>query len=624
MKATVGDKRVQSLVLHVHQHGPWFCDAVLDEAPDGAMAGAIVVKIESSEWHGTVAPAYSGTFSAVRKLRVVGGANGWASSLPARQYHNDLGVKVETVIRDAAAECGETIGNLDLPSTRLGHDWTRARRFLERVFSGRPLALGRRRDQVLFVRSWCRQRFHNAVMSPFEDRSRKVGIDEVPRERRGRIELSERRPANPFRLFYRHDLRSSQRFQEGCSAFVGTGQDRADLGHVIGASNVLYYLDVVEVLRHRKRVDSVLADALDPALLDAGGALDLAVQAQLPSYAATPLTAVGSDSLIAVTSEGWAHFPHLAGSGQNLQLAYSVSGDLLLYTTTLRQSTDGGTTWGAAENLPHSSGCTITLSNGDTLWLPYTMWPDGSNQVEHGSLVHAGVISESGHVTVTGFPRAFGTLGEGTAGFVFSGHTEIAGDGQYLATMYGLFSGDSKTAVLLVASPDGYNWTVRSIVADSDADVPGTEGPGESTTLRLADGQLAVLFRTQGVTTFLRLYTRKSSDDGATWGELLYGDPASVMPGTLMLGNGVSVMATGRTAWGHGLNVWWDPEGQLGWRVPFDLEAYDDTEQNAIVYTTGYIGVAAIDSDTVIVAYDAGASHTLEGWQIRTARVTIS
>lgn len=48
-------------------------------------------------------------FNGDRTARLVGGANGWSTQLPAKGYSHVVGVKLSSVLKDAADECGETI-----------------------------------------------------------------------------------------------------------------------------------------------------------------------------------------------------------------------------------------------------------------------------------------------------------------------------------------------------------------------------------------------------------------------------------------------------------------------------------------------------------------------------------
>lgn len=56
--------------------------------------------------------------------RLVGGAGGWSSTIAAKGYANDAGVKASTVLQDAATAAGETFAET-LPTTRVGDHYTR-------------------------------------------------------------------------------------------------------------------------------------------------------------------------------------------------------------------------------------------------------------------------------------------------------------------------------------------------------------------------------------------------------------------------------------------------------------------------------------------------------------------
>lgn len=64
-----------------------------------------------------------GTFLEGGWLRLVGGYGGWRSTLPAKGYRNAAGVKLSTVLTDAAAAAGERLG--PLPATRIGPAYVR-------------------------------------------------------------------------------------------------------------------------------------------------------------------------------------------------------------------------------------------------------------------------------------------------------------------------------------------------------------------------------------------------------------------------------------------------------------------------------------------------------------------
>ena len=60
------------------------------------------------------------------RYRIAGGAAGWGTELPALGYATDLGVKVSTVVEDAARLAGETLDASTVPTTRVGPHYVRA------------------------------------------------------------------------------------------------------------------------------------------------------------------------------------------------------------------------------------------------------------------------------------------------------------------------------------------------------------------------------------------------------------------------------------------------------------------------------------------------------------------
>lgn len=107
--------------IHVPRVGVWWADLDMaddSEIPSGNLTvGSVVLK-------GTIVASRAGTFGLQRRLRIVGGANGWSSQIDRRAHHNDVGVAAAEVAQAAADDCGETLGTA--PSNRLpGVDYVR-------------------------------------------------------------------------------------------------------------------------------------------------------------------------------------------------------------------------------------------------------------------------------------------------------------------------------------------------------------------------------------------------------------------------------------------------------------------------------------------------------------------
>lgn len=118
------DQALTRLVLHVPNVGAWFADLEFAEAPTMA-APPWTIKLGDLVLVGTPQPDANGAFGERRRARVVAGAGGWGTSIPSRSYHNDIGVKAETVVRDAATAVGEHLGTVTPGVERLGIDFVR-------------------------------------------------------------------------------------------------------------------------------------------------------------------------------------------------------------------------------------------------------------------------------------------------------------------------------------------------------------------------------------------------------------------------------------------------------------------------------------------------------------------
>jgi hypothetical protein len=142
LHVTCNGAALERLTIHVPGVGPWFAElSFVDEAPS-VRPGAVVLRIGSSEFHGTIPPALDGSFAVRRQSMALAGAGGWGKLLAARGYRNDAGVKASQVARDAAADAGETLGTFAPGSATLGTHYARdagpAARALEDAAGGVP------------------------------------------------------------------------------------------------------------------------------------------------------------------------------------------------------------------------------------------------------------------------------------------------------------------------------------------------------------------------------------------------------------------------------------------------------------------------------------------------------
>lgn len=113
---------------------PW-AEVSLDV--EATLTGSVSLTVADTTWR--MAVVAGGANVGRSHYRLVGGAGGWGRDVAEKGYANDAGVKVSTVLGDAAAEVGETFA-ATLPTTRIGPAYARERgpaaRVLEHVAPG--------------------------------------------------------------------------------------------------------------------------------------------------------------------------------------------------------------------------------------------------------------------------------------------------------------------------------------------------------------------------------------------------------------------------------------------------------------------------------------------------------
>ncbi len=118
--ATLEGVPVTRCRVQVPAWGLWWADVELAE-PE-ALAGAVTLALADVELEGAIVSG--GPADGRAGYRLVAGAGGWGRELPARGYADDAGVKIASVLRDAAAAAGEAIEGA--PTTRTGPHHVRA------------------------------------------------------------------------------------------------------------------------------------------------------------------------------------------------------------------------------------------------------------------------------------------------------------------------------------------------------------------------------------------------------------------------------------------------------------------------------------------------------------------
>lgn len=105
--------------VQVPAWGAWWAD--VDLVDDAELSGAVELIVGDATMQGTI--VIGGAANGRASYRLVGGANGWGQTIAAKGYADDAGVKVATVLQDAANKAEETIAGL--PATRLGPHYAR-------------------------------------------------------------------------------------------------------------------------------------------------------------------------------------------------------------------------------------------------------------------------------------------------------------------------------------------------------------------------------------------------------------------------------------------------------------------------------------------------------------------
>lgn len=116
---TVNGKRVAKSSITFPYYGAWSADVHMSVGD--SLSGSASFVVGDLTLTGKV--VRSGTFTADTSARIVGGAAGWPTVLPAKGYSHTAGVKLSTVLGDAARAVGETISVAT--DRTIGTHWTR-------------------------------------------------------------------------------------------------------------------------------------------------------------------------------------------------------------------------------------------------------------------------------------------------------------------------------------------------------------------------------------------------------------------------------------------------------------------------------------------------------------------
>lgn len=133
---SLNDYRATSGTIHIPAWGAWHATIALDAEPETPLAGSVTLEIAGLTLVGTVVSG--GPVRGRSVYRVVAGAGGWGTEAAALAYSSDAGVRVATVLGDAATIAGETLDAATVPTTAAGPHFVReagpVSRVLEQLF----------------------------------------------------------------------------------------------------------------------------------------------------------------------------------------------------------------------------------------------------------------------------------------------------------------------------------------------------------------------------------------------------------------------------------------------------------------------------------------------------------
>lgn len=120
--ATLAGNRATDVRLSIPAWGCSYVDVKLDKSVN--LSGKVTLVLADLTVQMTVLSGGPASAAGPSYFRCVAGAGGWANQLPAKSYSNDAGVKLSTVLQDAASAVGETIV-APPPTTTVGSYYTR-------------------------------------------------------------------------------------------------------------------------------------------------------------------------------------------------------------------------------------------------------------------------------------------------------------------------------------------------------------------------------------------------------------------------------------------------------------------------------------------------------------------
>lgn len=191
-----------------------------------------------------------------------------------------------------------------------------------------------------------------------------------------------------------------------------------------------------------------------------------------------------------------------------------------------------------------------------------------------------------------------------------------------------------QTLALMSSRDGGHTWQYYSTIANAADIFPqqdwsemrekGFRGPGESSVIRLKDGELMAVFR---IGSGYRWHLRRcySRDNGRTWTKPDILPAYSVEPRLLRIANGTIVLATGRP----GIHLWLsrDPRCREWQQVnivthhnkwapnqSYRIEPLNPKEPKGMWQTSSYTGLVQIAPNRMLLAYDRSPERAPANW----------
>lgn len=171
-------------------------------------------------------------------------------------------------------------------------------------------------------------------------------------------------------------------------------------------------------------------------------------------------------------------------------------------------------------------------------------------------------------------------------------------DGRILIPYYGIIEGERQNTAILMEYDAHRHFRKLSVIA-RPKDAPwGNHGPAEPCLVELPGGRLLCVMRTGSYASYseeggsAKMLLAESNDGGRTWRKRFFGYPG-VWPRLLMMSNGILVCAFGRP----GNNLMFSLDCGQTWQNEVRLTPAD-------LHSTGYMGVAEVSADRLLVVYD--------------------